>query len=173
MRMGVRDGCWGGWVSHRTLFRMPSIAGATNSLPNTSSLAKIFPAAGGAPALFVDDSENQGPILRPGELSSTPKVALPRDVTQSADRCPEPEERLPCFASAMTSIFAHGVHGCSCVAPRDRSRDSLSQAQPRQWRRLGRLIPISANDETPSALPNLMMRVTSVRRVTVRMMSFR
>jgi HNH endonuclease len=41
-----------------------------------------FPADGGAPSLFGDDGGVQSPILQPGELSSTPKVSLPRDVTR-------------------------------------------------------------------------------------------
>jgi hypothetical protein len=41
-----------------------------------------FPADGGAPSLFGDGGEEQSPILQPGELSSTPKVSLPRDVTR-------------------------------------------------------------------------------------------
>jgi hypothetical protein len=40
-----------------------------------------FPADGGAPTLFGDHSEGQDRILRPGELSSTPRVAA-RDVTR-------------------------------------------------------------------------------------------
>jgi hypothetical protein len=41
-----------------------------------------FPADGGAPALFGEDQGEQAPILQPGELSSTPKVSLARDVTR-------------------------------------------------------------------------------------------
>jgi hypothetical protein len=41
-----------------------------------------FPADGGAPSLFGEDGGEQGPILQPGELSSTPKVSLARDVTR-------------------------------------------------------------------------------------------
>jgi HNH endonuclease len=41
-----------------------------------------FPADGGAPSLFGDGGGEQPPILQPGELSSTPKVRLPRDVTR-------------------------------------------------------------------------------------------
>jgi hypothetical protein len=41
-----------------------------------------FPADGGAPSLFGDESEGQERILRPGELSSTPRVASARDVTR-------------------------------------------------------------------------------------------
>ena len=41
-----------------------------------------FPADGGAPSLFGDDAEAQDRILRPGELSSTPKVAVAREVTR-------------------------------------------------------------------------------------------
>jgi hypothetical protein len=41
-----------------------------------------FPADGGAPALFGAGEEEQTQILRPGELSSTPKVSLPREVTR-------------------------------------------------------------------------------------------
>jgi hypothetical protein len=41
-----------------------------------------FPADGGTPSLFGDGGEEQSPILQPGELSSTPKVSLPRDVTR-------------------------------------------------------------------------------------------
>ena len=41
-----------------------------------------FPADGGAPTLFGDDSEGQDRILRPGELSSTPRVPAARDVTR-------------------------------------------------------------------------------------------
>ncbi len=42
-----------------------------------------FPADGGVPSLF-DEGEpvEQRPILRPGELSSTPRVTLARDVTR-------------------------------------------------------------------------------------------
>jgi hypothetical protein len=40
-----------------------------------------FPADGGAPSLLGDD-EIQERILQPGELSSTPKVSLPREVTR-------------------------------------------------------------------------------------------
>jgi hypothetical protein len=40
-----------------------------------------FPADGGVPTLFGDDDDPAPPILRPGELSSTPRVTLPRDVT--------------------------------------------------------------------------------------------
>jgi hypothetical protein len=42
-----------------------------------------FPADGGVPNLF-DEAEQveQRPILRPGELSSTPRVTMPRDVTR-------------------------------------------------------------------------------------------
>jgi hypothetical protein len=41
-----------------------------------------FPADGGAPALFGDDGGEQSTILQPGELSSTPKVPLAREVTR-------------------------------------------------------------------------------------------
>lgn len=41
-----------------------------------------FPADGGTPSLFGHEGESQDQILRPGELSSTPKVSLPRDVTR-------------------------------------------------------------------------------------------
>jgi hypothetical protein len=41
-----------------------------------------FPADGGAPSLFGDDSEGQNRILRPGELSSTPRVPAAREVTR-------------------------------------------------------------------------------------------
>src|SRR5215213_8089252 len=41
-----------------------------------------FPADGGAPALFGEDEEEQAPILQPGELSSTPKVSVAREVTR-------------------------------------------------------------------------------------------
>jgi hypothetical protein len=36
--------------------------------------------------LFGDDGGEQGPILQPGELSSTPKVSLGRDVTRISGR---------------------------------------------------------------------------------------
>ena len=41
-----------------------------------------FPADGGVPTLFGDDDYPDPPILRRGELSSTPRVSLPRDVTR-------------------------------------------------------------------------------------------
>jgi hypothetical protein len=41
-----------------------------------------FPADGGALSLFGGEQEDQSPILQPGELSSTPKVPLPREVTR-------------------------------------------------------------------------------------------
>lgn len=36
----------------------------------------------GVPTLFGDDDDPDPPILRPGELSSTPCGTLPRDVTR-------------------------------------------------------------------------------------------
>jgi hypothetical protein len=41
-----------------------------------------FPADGGAPSLFGDHGGEQSTILQPGELSSTPKVPLAREVTR-------------------------------------------------------------------------------------------
>jgi hypothetical protein len=48
---------------------------------------KDFPADGGMPTLFEDTELERSVILRPGELSSTPRITQARHVTCISGRC--------------------------------------------------------------------------------------
>jgi hypothetical protein len=89
-----------------------------------------FPADGGVPTLFGDDDDPDPPILRPGELSSTPRVMLPRDGTRISDPTLERARRAVevLRQSEDPELSLMGFVDAAVVRPDRRGGDSLSRA---------------------------------------------